>query len=307
MLKAFNSNQILNSLLYVLLIPIFFVDDYIRDDEILQKLVTAFAVFLQSFYVNYLIQKHRLYKTPNQLAGLMIVLLLLTIPEAVIFSPFIIANFFTLVSLGMILDTDRLGAAPQKFFNIGLVFGIGVFIYPPNIIMIFSLFAGLNLLRPFSLREILQILSALLMEIYLVGVYHFFTDSMNEFYLLNSVKHFSLIYFSWHFDAFKSIFLGLLLFFVLISYWSYRRKKPMQIQRKISVFYFWTLFSFLPAVIDGPFDYQKWQLMVIPVGTLSGIRLSDIPPKIASGVFWLIFVISITFNYFEMFNFGILK
>ncbi len=307
MLKAFNSNQILNSLFYLLLIPIFLVDDYIRDDEILLKLLTALVVFLQSFYVNYLIQKHRLYKTPNQLAGLMVVLLLFTIPEAVLFSPFIIANCFTLLSIGMILDTDRLGAAPQKFFNMGLVFGIGVFIYPPNIILIFSLFAGLNLLRPFSLREILQVLSALLMEIFLVGVFHFSTDSMSEYDLLNSVNHFSLIHFSGDFDAFKSIFLGLFLFFVLIAYRAYRRKKPMQIQRKISVFYFWALLSFLPALIDGPFVYQKWQLMVVPVGILTGIRLSDIPPKIASVVFWLIFVISITFNYFEMFNFGVLK
>ena len=307
MLKIFESNNLLVSLLYGLLIPIFLVDDFIREENLLLKLLSAGLIFLQSLFVNYLIQKHRLYQFPNQLAGLMIVLLLLTIPEAITYTPFFVSNFFTLISIGMILDTERLGAAPQKFFNIGLIFGVGVFIYPPNIIMIFALFAGLNLLRPFSLRERLQIISALLMEVFLVGVYHFYTDTLSEFHLWNGIKHFSWIKLSGVSNVFKNIFLGLLLFFILASYWAYQRKKLMQVQRKISVFYFWGLLSFLPVVIDGPLEYHKWQLMVVPVGTLLGIRLSDIGSKMASGIFWLIFATAITFNYFEMFTFEILK
>lgn len=307
MLKVFESNQLLVSFLYILLIPIFLVDDYVKEGELPMKLITASVVFVQSLYVNYLIQRHRLYHTPNQFAGLMIVLLILTIPEAVSYSPIILANFFTLITIGMILHTDRLGAAPQQFFNIGLVFGLGVFIYPPNIIMIFALFAGLNLLRPFSLRERLQIAAAILMEIFLVGIYYFFTDSMNEFHFLNGVSNFSWIYLSGVDDLYKNIFIGLLLFFVMASYWAYQRKKLIQIQRKIGVFYFWGLLSFLPTIIDGPLVYEKLQLIVLPIGTLLGIRISDISSKMASGIFWLIFIIAITFNYLEMFTFEILK
>lgn len=307
MLKVFESNQLLVSLLYGLLIPIFLVDDYIKQDDIQMKALSAILIFIQSLMVNYLIQKHRLYQTPNQIAGLMIVLLFLTIPEALSFSPFLIANFFTLFAIGMILETGQLGNAPQKFFNIGLVFGIGVFIFPPNLVMIFALFAGLNLLRPFSLRERLQILSGVLMEIFLVWVYYFFTDSISEFHFLNEVKEFSWLAFSELTDVFKNIFLGLLLFFVTASYWAYQRKKLMQIQRKISVFYFWGILSFLPALISGAIEYQQWQMMVVPIGTLLGIRISDIGPKLALGIFWTIFVFAITFNYFEMFTFEILK
>lgn len=307
MLKVFESNQLLVSFLYALFIPLFLVDDYLKDQDIQLELLSGAAVFTQSFYVNYLIQKHRIYTTPNQLAGFMIVLLTLCIPEALLSLRFILANFFTLLSIGMILDTYRLDNIPQKFFNIGLIFGIGVFIFPPNIVMIFALFGGMNLLRPFSLRERLQILSGLLMEIFLVGIYHFFTDSMSDFYLWNGIKHFSWIELSGQSNVYKNIFLGLLLFFVLASYWAYQRKKLMQIQRKISVFYFWALLSFLPAIIDGPFGYNKWTFMVVPAGTLLGIRLSDMAPKLAAVIFWLIFIVAITFNYFEMFNFEILN
>ena len=210
---------------------------------ILQSVLGVILVFIQALVINVLANRYRIHKHPTALAGMVYIILVSCLPSFQILTPALIGSTFLLVATFNIFSTYKLSDAVIKISNAAISCATASIIYPPFAFSVFPLFLGLTMLRNFKMRERFQFLFGLLTVFWIIGSLLFFLNVLSwdilkalafpgsflNIWAIHSTSLWSL-----------SVFI-LLILLALVNYYNYKKKKVIEIRKKIDFFY-WLLF-----------------------------------------------------------------
>lgn len=283
MTGIFRTNQLLINILFFPVAIIFMINHW----KIETAVVLGGLVF-QSFYVNYLFQRQKLNPDSHQFSGLFSfllgILLLFTEPSWEI----ILVNSILIIALGTILTVDKQSVIAGKLLNIGLLIGISILLLPSVWLIIFVMFFGLNRLRAYKFIERIQLIVGVFLVFIYVFLYLFLTDRLKKL-TIPDFNPFAI--FKIDFNFFESsilIFFFVIMLTVIFSLFLYTRKKNFQIQRKLGIFYIWTIVSSLIWLLTSPIEVKNLYIMSFPLGILLGQNFYQWPKWLGEIVFWVI-------------------
>ncbi len=146
----------------------------------------------EAFLLNYIIYQHHILTKKSWLPALMFVVLSACTPGLLWLNPQLIAGFFLLGALHLLLATYRTDKAFGPVFNSGILIGIAALFYLPSIVFLLFALVATILLRPFIWREwVILILGSTVAPIY-AGVYYFWNDKlhiMTQEVVINPIIH----------------------------------------------------------------------------------------------------------------------
>lgn len=244
-------------------------------DPLLQSIIAIILVFGQGIAINVLINNHRLYRSPNSLAGMIYIFLVSCVPQLHFLSPVLIGATFVIIAIFQIFSTYKLNAATLHIFNAALTSCIAAFIYPPYAFVIVGIFIGLTTLRNFKLLERLQFLIGYVSIVWIIGSLYFYIDKLDM--ALVKFLNFPGVWSSLSYTlSQENIILAIYLFLAiltLLSYYNYVKKKGIDVRKKIAFFYWLMICSFISVFFYFDIDFNHFIYLAIPLSFFISMSL----------------------------------
>lgn len=235
------------------------------DAPMVQSIIAIVLVFSHAVIINLLGNRHHIFRTPSALGGMLYVLLASAIPELQVLSPALIGVTFLLAAIYNVFKTYKQTMAASSIFNAAIFCTIAAIIYPPYFIAMITMFIGLTMMRNFKMVERFQLVVGYGVSLWIVCVLFFYMDLLNVS-MFNKVMPLSVLSEMNFTDTKTLCILGLTTFLVLLSlgnYYSYVKKKGIDVRKKIGFFY-WLLASSLLALLVFRFiDYQHFYFLAL--------------------------------------------
>jgi hypothetical protein len=281
-------------LLYFLVKPLGFLPD------IALIFLYHTIVIFQAMQLNYVTGKLRMFNNSNYTAALSYVLLCGLLPEWNNITPALIANSFILWSLsffGAVYGSE----SPGKFvFNVGVVTGISVMLYPPVITLFGLMMLAIIVLRSVTLREVTVYIFGFLLPFYFLAAGLFLKDDL-------SVLKSQVLQINWHplilkdrvqVMATSSIIILFLLFWGIYFWQNNNRKLLIIARRSWSIFIVSVLF-FVPGVFLFKFaGWDAFLMCIIPCAAISANGFYYSKNTILSALIFWIVILVVLFNNF---------
>lgn len=270
-----------------------------------QFLFPLLLLFLQAFLANSIVFRHRLTNTLNLFPGVFIILIGSMLPDFLPYSGYLVANLFLLLMIRSLLKTFRMQSAADTIFNAGFYLGIAALFVPAYLCFIPAISITLTLLKSGKFRDQVILFIGVLMPLYLLGIYHFWTDNFDTFWDLQWTNAFSLpLIFSWS-DLLTPALLVMpaILIFVLINQGNYFSKIKMDVQIKIRVLYWVLLGSGLSALWIMPWDLKAWQIIVPVTGVLLSFSFTKAKKSVAESWHFILLLVLFMLHFSFLFKF----
>lgn len=248
--------------------------------------------------INQIVNKHRIYRRPSALAGMTYILIVSCFKEIQVLTPALIAMTFLILTTFSIFNTYKQANAVRSIANSAFNAALATVIYPPYSLMIIALMLGLGMLRSFDFREKLQFIISWLVGFWILGSFLFFFDLLdwsfwNHMGLIGSLTEI------FHNDLRTYISLGgiaLLLFIVLFNYYNYKKKKEIEIRKKIDFFYWMLLLGFVSLLLYKNLDTQHLIFISMPIAVFLSMSWMMIKQSIWAELIHLVCVGSLLYG-----------
>lgn len=226
------------------------------ESHLFQSILSIFIVFFEAVLINRLVIKNRFSRDITLLPGMFFIILVSIKPSMQVLSPIMIGLLFVILSFSNLFKTYKKYNSERYLFNAGFYLGISVLLYSNYIYLLIPLFFSLLSIRTFKLRELLQMISGILLVFYFYafGLYWY-----EKPLVLPKINFgFSLITIN---DIYDYFILGFYLFLILNTIISFRKfiiKKSIQSQKKINIVFSILIFSivtFFFVQADDIFNY----------------------------------------------------
>lgn len=255
------------------------------------EIFTVLLLSVQAFLVAYMIYEFRLDKEVSLFSGVFYILLNCCLQWFLPLSGVIVANTFLIFALYSILLTYRVPSCSGTIFNIGFWIGVSTFFEISNFVfLVFAVF-GLNLMRALKLREILTVLVGFLVPYLLAAVFFFWNDQY-VFFVKNHIhKYLDLSLLSLFSNVWVNgtvVFFGLLIAFHILSSGEYNKKKSIQAQKRISVFYVFMLASFFTIFFQAQTDVTNLLVLTIPLSIFMGFAFINLSKNMSTTLHWVL-------------------
>ena len=240
---------------------------YLSNSPIFQAILAIFLVYLHAILINQIVNKHRIYQRRSSLAGMTYIIFLSCIPEFQLLSPALIGMTFLILTVFSVFNTYKQANAGMGITNSALNASIASLIYPPYSIMIIALIIGMGMLRSFGTKEKLQFLTSWLVLFWITGSSLFFFDLLDWSFLSQIGLVGSILDF-WSLDQKSYLFLGgigVLLFIVISNYYNYKKKKEIEVRKKIDFFYWMILMGLLSLLFFRNLSTQHLVFLCMPI------------------------------------------
>lgn len=233
---------------------------------LLFSILTFLILFGQAVYLNYFFNRHRMTSRPTDLPGMAYLLSTSLLPAWSSWSAPLLINSLILFLLAHLFESYSLADIRKPLFNRGLAIGLGVFVYPPSLLLAIWFVVAVAIIRPVRLQEILIALLGLLTPFYFLVIALFWTDRLNQLTTLFTLP------FSFP-STLPPVWIGGLLFILfipfLVGFYHVQdqvRKMLIQVRRGWTVIFILLLAGFLmPLFSLAPF--MGWMIVLIPLST----------------------------------------
>lgn len=303
MLSFFRTNQILNSLIFLIYLLLargsaFLLTPEADDaavsttplaDFILNvlaglntweyRIVEFGLLFVQAVYISLIVRKHRLVSEYLLLPGAMYLLLASAIPSFFSIFPILVANTFVLIAIEQLMSTYRNPLASGKIFNLGFWIGLASLFYFPYVFLLLLAIFGLGSLRAFRISEFLAALTGTFAVYFLTATIYFWYDHLIFFWQHQFADNFAILNFApleSNHDLVAFFILALLVLLVLFGYGSIVQKQNIQFQKKIGVLYIAAIISPLALFFQANVSLSHIAMLIIPIGILLGLLLANV-------------------------------
>ena len=182
---------------------------------------------------------------------------------------------FFLIAIVNLFKTYRVARVSGAIFNCAFFIVIASLFYLPMLLFLLPCFIALFMLRSFRVIERMQYILGALAAIYLAFSLYFYFGLEQSFYVeyftknlkFPTVEGFKLS------DMLPFGLVVISLIVVIVNYYSLRKKKSIQSQRKIDILYWFLLFSPLMLLFWYRLDYYGLLLTSVPLSILIGMIL----------------------------------
>jgi len=231
----------------------------------------------QGALANMLVTRHRMSRSVTQFPGLFLVLCWALVPAFRQLHPVQFANLFLLfglISLGRLYKRDE---AAVPLFNSGAWLGLASLFTPAYLLLLPALAIAVGTLRRPDLRSLLQLLTGTLLVYFLAFSFYYVGD-----YLYPALQ--------WQAQGIGSaalssisqlaipglIVLGLLVILVLASYGGMVRLLNIEGKKNVTILLWMLLFGLISAPFSAQTGLPYLQVVVVPLGILTGLRFITI-------------------------------
>lgn len=147
-------------------------------------LLSIILITFQSFYLAYVVDKHELLHKRGYLAALIYAVLVIIVPHSLSFHPILIANTFFIWLLDKFFNLYKTQKPVAESFDIGLICALATMFYIPSLYMLVVFIICVNILQPFSWRNIVSALLGFISICFLVWLIYYLTDNASHLNLL---------------------------------------------------------------------------------------------------------------------------
>lgn len=224
----------------------------------------ATLVFVQAILLNNLDQKYRLAPDRTWLPGMVYALVASALPQFLYLTPPLFALTFILMGLNQLFGTYKQQVATGAVFDSAFWVMVGALCYPPVLLLLVAAFIGLSVLRSFNFRERVVFFSGAMVPLFLGWLWFFWHDEGGLFWQKQFGSLFGFLHFDTSWDAKSLMQIALMLFltlFVLLNFGAYYHKKLIQVQKYISIFYWFLFVGGLSALLQNQLRMEHLLLL----------------------------------------------
>ncbi len=267
----------------------------------LQAVLCIILVFLQAVSINYIVNTHKLTVRPHLLGGVFYILLVSLHPGFLPLSPIILANVFILIALINLMRTYRVTRISGSIFNGGLFIAAAASLYFPYIIFIIPGYIGLLILRSFRMKERMQFIMGAIVFVYLYFAVLFYFQ-LDDLYFYDYLSA-NLPTLDMEEPAYGIIISSLLVVIaivaVVVNYYSLRKKKSIQSQKKIDILYWLMIFGPIAVLFWHDLEYRSLLILAIPLSVMIGMVMYRIKNKAIAELIHVAVVVFLLVSHFK--------
>jgi hypothetical protein len=233
------------------------------------KYLYCFLAFLlvsfQSFYLAYVVDKHEMLNKRGYLVALIYAVVILIVPHSIIFHPILIVNTFFIWLLDKFFNLYKTQNPLAESFDAGLICALATLFYLPAVYMLLVFIIIVNILQPFSWRNIVSAMLGFLSIWLLVWLGYYLTDNADHLNLLmgsigvtvgSDFIIDNIIYYAISFSAILMVFAISLTNMILSHY-----KNTSRLRRFNQVIWIYTLLTFIMTAVI--FNGKAYQLSLL--------------------------------------------
>lgn len=224
-------------------------------------------LYVQALLLNYLINEQRLTNRQTYLPAMAFLLITSLFSEWSYFSAPLIASALIIWIFIKLFKLYNAESANGIIYNIGLILGIGSFIFFPSIAFVFCVLLGVMILRPFRINDIVILLFGALTPYYFYAVYLFLTDRFVPAALLPQVNLQIPVLQNTLWLAIAVVLLGAP--FLMGGYYiqTLLRKMLIQVRKNWSIMLLFLLLALAVPFISATNSLHNWLFAAAPFAT----------------------------------------
>lgn len=322
MLELFRTNQLAISILllfYVFLVrfPVFIVPDtYVvvgagiwsvaiydmvgGSNGWIPDLIAVVLLFFQAVYLNQIIYKHRLARTPSLFPGVFYVITASLVPEFNHLSPLLLANTFYIIALGELMEIYKRKTCADRIFNIGFWLGIASLFYFSYLVFLLLGVVGIFVMRAMQFSELLTLISGSVVAYFLAGAYYFWDDRLDEFLQVQLVDSIAFldVQIAAHWESYVTIgIVALLILIIFTTYSSHTIRRNIQTQKRISVISWGIAIAVLSFLLQHHIQIDHLLIFAVPIGVFLSFSFINMPARWAETLHLLLLVAIIVWQF----------
>lgn len=251
--------------------------DLLPNSRLFSTLFSLLLIILQSYILIRLNFKFIFIESKTYLPSVLFLLYASIFPFYHQLHPLLIANLFLLFAIDRAFTFDKLRNQLKRYYESGLLIGIGVLFYPNLLYFVVLLWLTLIILRTFNWREWISSIFGIFTPIAFYFSILFLTN--NHYEIMSDI---GLVFFTkqvnFGFSLYSKIALGILVFLFLINFFGSARivgLKKISTRKYFSLF---TLFLFLCIVlfyIHPSISYNIVIVAAIPISIIQSIVFTE--------------------------------
>jgi len=243
-----------------------------------QAIVAILLLYGQAILINMLTTEHRIYRIPSALSGMVYILIMSSVPVFQQLTPALIGMSFVILSTFSVFNTYKKQSAKTAIFNAALSAAFAVLIYPPYALLVISFMMGLAALISFDWKSKLQFIFGFGVVFWVIGGFLYFFDVLDWSFFdqIGFVGSVGELLSSSFYE--KAMLTGSLVLVVLAlaNYYNYRKKKGIEIRKKIDYFYWMLLTGFLSLFLFRSLELQHFLFLSLGLSIFIGLTFADL-------------------------------
>ena len=318
MLRFFNNNQ-LHTALFVILSALPFLltkfdfqdnaaivepqfYEYINQNKSFAFAIFALVLFVQAFWLNYLINFYRIGKKSSYYTAIIFLLLTLSFDVDKAISPSLLSNLLIIAALQQFFKVYDNKNTVKEVFNAAFLCSMAVILNPETLLYLLFAIAAWLKVRSFTTKEFVILLLGLIVPFYLFGTYMYLNDKLFE----------SFTYLTGHLGRIDTLIkpdlffwisisgIGLLALLSIINYSGIKAKTNIREQKYIDLTFFLLFFSSLFWIVNSKIDMDSLRMLVLPLSIFISLNLQAIKnQRLCELQFFILIAIAIISNYGE--------
>lgn len=166
-----------HSFLYFILVG--FLKVILFDSAFAFTLLSVLMVFLQAIYLNGIVMKHKAFVQSTYLPAFVYISIVSLYPSFIYFNQPLVANWFLLICLDIVLRLGQDTKATKHIFNAGVCIALATLFHFSAIFFLLMLLVSIRLMRRVNLTEWLIALLGFFVAIYMAGGILFLFDALD--------------------------------------------------------------------------------------------------------------------------------
>lgn len=269
-----------------------------KGNKMLFAVLAFLLLYVQSLLLNEIVNKNKLFPKPNHLTAMCYLLLTSLFSQWYVLSPAMIVATLLILVIARLCKLQHVQEANKTLYNIGLLLGVSILIYFPNVVLLLLVYLGLIILRAFRLNEWVIAFLGVITPIYLfISAIFLINNNTN---LFNPILGMSIpkIHFSiYEWIALVIIIITILVGFVFIQ--NNMRKLLVQSRKSWTIFYLFLIFALILPFLNTHSAMSYYFFSIIP---LSAIKASALlfPERRWFPIFshWSLFILATIMGYY---------
>ena len=267
---------------------------------IVQYIVAILLLLTQSFYFNYIVNKHELLWKASYIPALIYALFMSICKAYLMLHPLLFCNFFILIAVHKMLGTYRKEEAFGNIFDAGLYISIASLFYFPAIVLFPLVWVCLLVIRPFVWREWIISFLGFIVPYLFAFTYYFWLDKVGFFLFDKIFFPVSDSKFSIASEPTSFIILvTTLLFVIAVSFIKLLNGLPVNtaFSGNVFLFFLWMIgLSFVSFFMAPILKFNYLAIAAMPIAVyVANYFLNTQRLRLAEILFW-IFLITIFYN-----------
>ena len=137
-------------------------------------------VVIQALRLNYILGNHKLFAHTNFTVAMCYILFTGLLPQWCVISEALVINILIIWLIHLLCQLYHTPKPGAVVFNIGLVTGIAVLLYPPAYPLVLIMLMGIMIIRPFRFTQLITYMIGATLALYFLGAYLYLNDQFNH-------------------------------------------------------------------------------------------------------------------------------